>query len=149
MAIGLKTLGNSQGKITPLGGYAIQMTNNTGGASKKGYIVEAESNSDNGVAYTQADDIDPIGIMLEEGIPDGDLVWVVVSGIAEVYYSGNVTRATFSRVSITSEALQPGIAVNEALPSPPFSTDKHFQEIGHPIENRTGAGLAKTVLHFN
>jgi hypothetical protein len=25
----------------------------------------------------------------------------------------------------------------------------HFQEIGHCIETRTGAGLARCVLHFN
>jgi hypothetical protein len=135
--------------LTSEGGLAIRMINNTGADTIKGYIVEADGTVDMGFEYTVADDIDPMGIVLDAGIPDGAYAWIVVSGIADVYYSGNVTRGTFSRVSIAVEALAAGIAVNEALPTPPFSTDKHFQEIGHPIESRVGAGLAKTVLHFN
>ncbi|MCK4819851.1 hypothetical protein KA005_29065, partial [bacterium] len=128
---------------------AIRAINKTGGASVKGYIVEASDSVDNAVKHVGGDDIDPMGIMYNAGVADGDYVWVVVSGIAEVYYSGNVTRATFSRVPTTGEAITSGQAINEALPSSPFATDKHFQEIGHPLESRVGAGLAKTVLHFN
>ena len=82
---------------------------------------------------------------------DGEM-WIVVGGIADVYYGGNVTRATFSRVPVAGDGgsySTQGWAINEALPTSPFATDKHFQEIGHPIESRTGAGLAKTIVHFN
>ena len=136
-------------KFTTEGGLAIRIINKTGGASIKGYIVEASDTIDNAIKHTTGDDIDPIGIVYDDDIPDGELVWIVVSGIAEVFYSGAVTRATFSRVPTIAEAIASGQAINEALPVPPFATDKHFQEIGHPIESRVGAGLAKTVLHFN
>ncbi len=136
-------------KFTSEGGLAVRVLNDTGAPSIKGYIVEASSNVDNAIQYTSGDDIDPLGIIYDDNIPDGQLVWIVVTGIAEVFYAMPVTRATFSRVPTIVEALPDGQAVNEALPIPPFATDKHFQEIGHPLESRVGAGLAKTFLHFN
>lgn len=142
-------LATTKVKLTMEGGIAVLMTNNTGGASLEGYIVEASVGLDNAVQYTTNGDIDPIGIVYEGGIAQGDEMWVVVAGIANVYYGTAVTRATFSRVSIIADGVATGQAVNEALPVPPFATDKHFQEIGHPIESRGTPGLAKTVLHFN
>jgi len=29
------------------------------------------------------------------------------------------------------------------------ASDKHFAEVGHLLESRTGPGLAKTLIHFN
>ena len=149
MPIGAKYPGTAGARLTPEGGFAIKVINKTGAASIKGYIVEASATVDMAVQYVVGDDIDPIGIIYEPGVPDGSLMWVVVSGVADVFYTGNVTRATFSRVQTAAEGLTDGQAINEALPVPPFATDKHFQEIGHPIESRVGAGLARTVLHFN
>ena len=140
---------NSSVSFSEIGGVLVSVINKTGGNSIKGYIVKPSSTVDNAVEYTNGGDADPIGIVYDAGIPDGQLMRIVVAGIAEVYYSGAVTRATFSRVSTVAEGLPDGQAVNEALPTPPFATDKHFQEIGHPIESTTGAGLAKTIIHFN
>lgn len=136
-------------KLTPEGGFAIWVINDTGGVSVKGHIVEPSSAVDNGVQLTTDDDFDPVGIIYESGIDDGDGMWVIVSGIADVLYGTTVTRATFSRVPVTADGLNPGEAINEPLPSPPLATDKHFREIGHPIESRGTPGLAKTILHFN
>lgn len=137
-------------QMTAEGGLAVKMINKTGAASIKGYICEPSDTTDNGVKYTDNDDIDPVGIMYSDGVPDGGEVFVVVAGIAEVYYATAVTRATFSRVPVVADGIAvAGQAVNEALPVPPFATDKHFQEIGHPIESRGTPGLAKTLLHFN
>jgi hypothetical protein len=135
--------------FTPEGGFAIKLINDTGAVSIKGYIVEPSSSVDMGVEYVDNDDIDPIGIVYESGVPDGEYMWVVVSGLADVMYGTAVVRATFSRVSVVADGITPGQAVNEALPLPPFSTNKHFQEIGHPIESRATPGLARTDLHFN
>lgn len=140
---------SSNMKFTPEGGLAVRVINKTGGASIKGYIVEVSNTTDMGVKYTDDDDIDPFGIVYDTGIADGEYIWVIVSGIAEVYYGVAVTRATFSRVPVVADGLASGQAMNEALPVPPFSTDKHFQEIGHPIESIGAPGLAKTILHFN
>lgn len=134
---------------TPEGGYAIRLINKTGGASIKGYIVKADDTIDNAVEHIPADNPDLLGIMYDNGIADGEYVWIVIGGIADVYYSGSVTRGTFSRAAVTADGVAAGVAINEALPVPPFATDKHFQELGHPIESRVGAGLAKTIVHFN
>jgi len=139
---------SSNVKLTPEGGIAVSMINDTGGLTIKGYIVEPSVSTDNAVKYTTDDDLDPIGIIYEAGVAIGEPVWVVVAGVADVFYGTAVTRATFSRVPVVADGVASGQAVNEALPSPPFATDKHFREIGHPLETKA-SGLAKTVLHFN
>lgn len=136
-------------KFTPEGGLAVLMINKTGGATTKGYIVEPSDVADNAIKYTTDNDVDPIGVIYESGIADGKPVWVVVSGIADVYFGTTVTRGTFVRVPVAADSIPSGQAVGEALPTPPLATDKHFQEIGHPIESRGTPGLAKVVLHFN
>lgn len=86
----------------------------------------------------------------EPATPDGAECWVVISGIAEVLFIGNTVTGYLARTFLSSEAgYITGYAVAEALPTPPFDTDKHFCEIGHVLTTRTGAGLAKVVLHFN
>ena len=75
---------------------------------------------------------------------------MVVSGIADVYFVGNTTRGYLARTFITGDAgYVTGQALSEAVPTAPFSTDKHFCEIGHILSSRTGAGLARVNLHFN
>ena len=134
---------------TPEGGVAIWMINDTGVVSTKGYIVEASPSTDFTVQYVGNDDIDPFGIVYDADVADSELMRVVFAGLADVFYGTVVTRATFSRVPVVADAITPGQAINEALPVPPFATDKHFQEIGHPIESRGTPGLARTMLHFN
>lgn len=135
--------------LTSEGGFAVWLINDTGAPSIKGYIAKASLSIDNAFEYTTNNNVDPVGVVYDNGVANGGLVRIVVSGIAEVYYGSAVTRGTFSRVPVSGEGIASGQAINEALPVPPFATDKHFQEIGHPIESRGTPGLAKTVLHFN
>jgi len=136
--------------FTQEGGLAIRMINKTGAASIKGSVVELEGTTDKGVELSGIGSPDPIGIIYDSGIADGDFVWVVVSGFAEVLYSTAVTRGTFARVPDSGDTSgTAGQAIAEPLPSPPFASDKHFQEIGHPAESIGSPGLALTVLHFN
>jgi hypothetical protein len=135
--------------LTPEGGFAVLLTNKTGATSVKGNLVTSSDGTDNAVKLTIDEGIDPIGIIYNEGIADGSEVWIVVSGIADVLYGGNTTRGHFARVPVAADSYASGEAISEALPGSPHATDKHFQEIGHPLESRVGAGLAKTVLHFN
>lgn len=137
-------------KFTPEGGLAIKVINDTGAASIKGMIVHASLSVDNAVSIIPIDNPDPCGIIYDNGIPNGEYIWIVIQGKAEVLYSTTVTRGTFSRVPQSLDAAPvAGQAINEALPVPPFSSDKHFQEIGHPIESRGTPGLAMTIIHFN
>lgn len=132
------------------GGIMVKLINKTGANTVKGEVVHANSGLDNSVIKIVINVPDPIGVFYESGIADGQEAWVVISGIADVYFVGNTVRGYLARGFVTGEASYvAGQAIAEAVPSAPFATDKHFYEIGHVIQSRTGAGLAKTVLHFN
>lgn len=136
--------------ITPVGGLAIKMINKTGAASVKGDVVHASSTTNNGVSLIVKDIPDPFGVIWSDGVPDGGYIYVVIAGIAEVNFIGDTTRGYLARGFLTADAgYISGKALAEAVPSSPFATDKHFYEIGHVIESRTGAGLAKIIMHFN
>jgi len=138
-------------KLTADGGLAVLLTNKTGGASVKGEVVGSSSSTNLAVAKIVKDVPDPIGVFYESGIADGSKAWIVVSGVAYVYFVGNATRGHIARGFLTADGASyvTGQAMSEAVPSSPFNVDKHFYEIGHVLESRTGAGLARVVLHFN
>ena len=137
---------------TAEGGLAILLTNKTGQATVKGMLLEAGSGADTLVTLVAEDDFDPIGVCHEAGIADGSDCWVVVSGIAEVYFELGATRHDFFRAPNSGaggDGLNTGNAVAEAVPGSPAATDKHFQEAGHVLETVAADNLAKCVLHFN
>ncbi len=134
------------------GGRAIKLTNKTGVASVKGIVVKPSSSTDYAVDVCDADGVDPIGVVYEDGIADGSEVWVVISGIAEVLLEDSTatTRGYWARTSIT----QAGRAdITAALP--PEGTiqalENHFSEIGHSIQSVTAGTdkLARIVMHIN
>lgn len=137
-------------RITPEGGIAVKLTNKTGSASIKGYCVTASDDFDNAVQLVPIGDPDCMGIVYESGIADGDEMWVITNGIAEVYFWDSTTHGHLARTGLASDTGEvSGQAFSEPIPSPPFASDKHFCEIGHVLESRTGPGLAKVNLHFN
>lgn len=134
------------------GGLCVKLTNKTGGASVKGEVVQVYEASaiNNAVSKIVEDEPDPIGVFYESGIADGAEAWIVVSGIADVYFVGDTVRGYLARGFLTGDSgYVTGQALAEAIPTSPFADDKHFYEIGHVLESRTGAGLAKCILHFN
>ena len=136
--------------ISSDGGYCVRMVNKTGGASVEGTVVNIGGGVTKGVTKIAVNVPDPIGVIIESGIADGSPVWVAVSGLAKVLFIGNTTVGHFARGFITGDAgYITGYALSEAVPTAPFATDKHFYEIGHVAEARTGAGLALVNLHFN
>jgi len=142
--------GNSKIRITPEGGMAIRLTNQTGEVSVKGKLVSPSVTTNFAVGLTVVGDPDPIGAIYDAGVAVGSEMWVVISGMADVLFAGNVVREQFARMTVAADTGDgPGIAIAENFPTSPFATDKHFMEIGHCIEARTGAGLARVVLHFN
>jgi len=131
------------------GGIMVKLTNKTGATSVKGNVVRVNSAVDNSFVLAIDTAPDAFGVVYE-AVADGAECWVVVSGIADVYFIGSTTRGHLARTFVASEAgYVTGQALSEAVPSSPFATDKHFCEIGHVLSSRTGAGLAKVVLHFN
>lgn len=135
--------------ISNIGGVLVRVLNDTGAPTVKGKIVDTSRDVDNAIRLTQVDVPDTIGVMFEDGVAQGAYTWIVIAGLAEVYYAGSVTRGWLARSALTSDGVAAGIAIGEAVPTAPFATDKHFCEIGHILESRTGAGLAKTIIHFN
>lgn len=146
------SIGNGGGPVTLTaeGGLAIWVINDTGGVSFKGAVLETSSSVDNAMSLLGIDDPDPVAVVYDEGVADGERMRVVFSGRAEVFYVGSTTRHQFGRNTVAADVgAEAGKAIAEAVPVPPFSTDKHFMEIGHLLESRVGAGLALTMLHFN
>lgn len=137
--------------LTPLGGIAVQLINKSGAPSVKGYVVTPSDSVDSAVRLVVKDVPNPIGVFYESGIADGSLVWVVLHGIAEVYFVGSTTLGHVCRGFLTADggSYVIGQALSEAVPGTPFAADKHFYEIGHVLQARSGAGLAKVALHFN
>ena len=136
--------------VTGEAGFAIKLINKTGGASIKGYTCDAATGTDKAFKYTTVNEIDCIGICMETGIVDGQPVWIAVQGKVLVYFSGDTVRGHYARIGVDADTGEvAGQAISEAIPTSPFSVDKHFAEIGHVIEARSGAGLAMVVLHFN
>ncbi len=131
-------------KLTAIGGFAIRLTNKTGGASVAGQLIAPYSATavDDAFKTAAANSDEVIGIVLDGGVADGSEVWIVVSGIADVLMdaggSARGDRIISSATAGSADVWNTGGAVAT-----------HFQEIGHCIETRGGAGLAKCVLHFN
>ena len=137
-------------KFTHDGGLAVQYYNKTGAASIRGYCVTADGTEDDSVKLVPVDFPNCIGVFLDSGVPDGQLAWVVVAGRACVYFWDSTVPGYLARTGLAADTGEvSGQAMAETYPTAPFSTDKHFCEIGHCLETRTGAGLALVNLHFN
>lgn len=137
--------------LTPEGGLAVLMLNHTNEVSVKGTVVHPSSATAGAVLKSYIGVPDAIGVIYNSGVPNEGYVWVVMSGIADVLFVGDTVMGHLARTFVASETetYALGKALSEAVPTSPFASDKHFCEIGHVIESRTGAGLAKCVLHFN
>ena len=129
-------------KLTSTGGYAIKLTNKTGGNSVAGQLVQTDTTTNDAVNLSGVNSDDTIGIILDSGVSDGSKMWIVVSGITDVLIDA-VGSARGDRI-ITAPV--GGFATPWNVGG---AVATHFQEIGHCIESRVGAGLARCVLHFN
>jgi len=152
---GTVTGGGGKCRMTPIGGYAVKLTNRTGGSSVAGRLVRTSTSYDDAVDYTAADGDDCIGVFLDTGVSNGSEAWVVIAGIADVALETNTgsTHGNWVRTS-TTEA---GYA-DATLSAPPGGGipehDSHFDEIGHCTETVSAGGagthvLARCILHFN
>ena len=127
---------------TLIGGLAVLLTNKTGSATVAGQLVLSSTGTDDAFATVGANSEETIGIVLDSGIADGSEAWMVESGIADVLIdAGGCThgdRMIASATAGSADVWNVGGAVAT-----------HFREIGHCLETRVGAGLARVKLHFN
>jgi hypothetical protein len=141
-----------QSVLTPEGGIAIYMKNGTGAASVKGTLVCTSDADDFSVSVCAAGDKDTIGVIYDSGVANGDLVRVVVSGVADVLLQDGTaaTRGYWCRLSATQAG-----RLNATNAAPPGGTiveiDNHFAEVGHSLQSVTAGSnkLCRIALHFN
>ena len=138
--------------ITPEGGFAVKLINDTAAASVKGTIVDLSTTVTNGFDINDADGPQPIGVVYENGIADGSYCWVVVYGKCQVLLEDTTasTVGYWVRTSITqagradiTNAAPPGGGIPEL--------DRHMNECGHCLETKA-AGidvLAYIIFHSN
>ena len=124
----------------------VKYINKTGAASVKGTLVEFYSATaiDKAVKLTDVSSDHCIGVIAEDGIADGDEVFVIVAGSALVLLK-DTTAATRGYWAQTSNVAGRADITN-AAPVPAT----HWQEIGHGAES-VAAGtdvLAEVNLHF-
>ena len=134
---------NGKGGITAEGGHAIRLTNKTAQVSVKGELAAPSVTDANAYRTAAANADDVIGIVYESGIADGSEVWIVQGGIADVLMDAG--GSTLNDRLISSSSV-PGSA---DVWNTGGAVATHFQEIGHSLESRVGAGLIKAVIHFN
>lgn len=138
---------SSKVKFTLEGGLAIKLTNKTSVNSVKGTILEAHATVDNAFKVSDADCLDAIGVVYDDGIANDEECWVIVAGIAEVLLEDgtSATRGYWARTSTTDT----GRAIVN-ITTQPGLLQTHFAEIGHGLENVSSGTdvLAKIVMHF-
>lgn len=138
-------------RITPEGGLAVALINQTGTSSVKGSVVSAGNTSSTFVL--QSNEFDSIGAVYESGIAQGSTAWIVVAGIAEVLLANN----TFSTASnwVVAHSTDGRADASQPTPTPNTTTGEHtlhFKEIGHCLETKaatTSEQTVKIIIHFN
>lgn len=131
--------------FTPEKGLAMQLINDTGAASIKGTVVEASSSTDLAFKVAALGAIDPIGVVYEDGVADGDPCWMVFTGIAEVLVEDGDT-ATLDYWAGCSPTTAGRVYIRVSPPS----ASEHDRECGHVLEAKASGTdvLTKIILHF-
>lgn len=136
------------------GNVAVRLINKTGAASIKGTLVQAAVGSttlDYSFEVTGVDDYQPIGVVIEDGIADGEWCWVAIAGLVDVLLK-DATAATMGYWAHTADAAG---RADITLIAPPGGgipeLETHMREIGHCIETKAAGKsvLAKIIMHFN
>jgi hypothetical protein len=131
------------------GGSFAWLTNKTGAASVKGTMASPSATTD--LAFDLVtNQYDAIGVVFDDGVPDGGLCRVVINGLVQVLFeNGNApVREYWLRASTVA-----GRGYNEAAPSGGgfVNAAEHFKEVGHVLESKTAGTdvLAWCLVHFN
>ena len=137
--------------ITPEGGIAVRLMNKTGADSVKGQIVSADHTNDNAFQTTGASAIIPAGAVYESGVPDGQMCWVVVSGIAEVLLKDDTPSVHGNWVGVSAVAGRVLAGGGGHPGTTPPEQAIHNSEIGHCLESKDAGTnvFAKIIMHFN
>lgn len=142
--------------LTPEGGHAVSLTNNTGSASVKGQLVRADS----AAFYTCEVDETPIGVVYEAGVANGKKCLIVVGGRAQVLLENSTSSTandwlyvsdTAGRATSTADA--PGSFFTGELPGdidPETPTVSYLDVIGRSLQTVSGGTsvLVWAIIHI-
>jgi hypothetical protein len=136
--------------LTRDGGVAVWFQNRTGAASVRGALVTMGT-APSSVILCPKTIPKACGVILDSGVPDGQFVRVVVTGVAFVLVEDGMAPTVGYWVGLSS--VTDGRAQFQAtLPdNSGAGIDLHNREIGHCVDT-VPAGtyvLARVVLHFN
>lgn len=130
-------------------GFLFKAVNRTGATSVKGLLVSCSTSADREV-IKQANEYDTIGVVQEDGVDEGNEMWVWgIGSICQVLAKDGVA---FTRGNVLVAADTDGRASNISNPGSGLpGTDTHFKECGHVLETKAGGTdvLVLCVLHFN
>lgn len=136
-------VGNSYFKITPEGGFAVRLTNESGAVTVKGQIVSHKGTVARAFDLTAVDANHCLGVVYESGIEDAAECWVVVSGIAQVLMKNAATMGHICRIPLnTDEGEAAGYAMDAAQ-----SSSASVYKIGDVLETADAEVLCKVLLH--
>lgn len=126
-------------------GTGTRMINKTGVPSVKGSIVKADIATDFGFVLTAGSDTEGIGIVFDDGIPDGSYCLIITDGIAAILLK-DATLSTRGNWAMTSDVA--GRA--DMTGASPAASPQHFKEVGHCIETKVADTdvLAEAAVHF-
>lgn len=128
--------------------FMIPYINKTGVASVKGTLVMFDTANDYSFVLNTAGATgdEPIGVVYENGIDDGNYCRVIVAGSALVLLQ-DTTASTRGNWMKNSDTVAGRVDATNASPIPA----QHWREIGHCCESQSAGTdvLAEGMLHFN
>ncbi len=123
------------------GGVGVQLINDTGSASVKGTVVEMSANLDDAVDIAAANATDPVGVILDDGVADGEIVTVMVSGYVQVLVGATPM--------VRKDRLVCGPSPGAVIPNNTPSATDHWKEVGHAGRSAAASTLVWAMIHFN
>lgn len=125
-----------------MGGVAIKLINKTGAPSVRGELVSNDTTNDFSVVLTVSEDEIVIGSFLEDGVADGEWGWTVIYGIAP--FKADATG--FSKGDWLKSSSTAGRVAGSTHTASPT---RHFQEVGHSLQDVAANAVGLGVMHFN
>jgi hypothetical protein len=120
-------------------GTLIKLINRTGNVTKKGSVVESSPDYDTSFRLC-SNELNSFGVVAEDGIADGESVWIWVSGSTCKVLLKDSTSATRGHVALAADTDGRFISV-----AAPVNDAAHWKQIGYVLESKN-AGTDVLVL---
>jgi hypothetical protein len=147
---------NSYGGVVAMGfdsvtgesGFLQKLRHDSGGASVAGTVV-SNATGYNLMVAPQENEFDAVGVLAEDGVADGGLIWVWKNGsrCKVLLEDGEAGNNGYVAICAATNGRMKAVAVPSSNPV----VAEHFKEIGHVCESASSGTSAKVLvdLHFN